>query len=368
MCSVQLTVGHDEHSVTTTIGRRNGRLSESSHGCQNLSMVETMLPRIRMIAILGSRTVGPALALTLFTAGTCRAQEELAGSLRVTAENDYFDFWIPPAKRPDDNYTQGFRIEWAGNRVPTIARRFVCRSKLTCGSTLAVGQEMFTPTDDAALPIEGERPYAGWLYVRAGAVVATDRMRRALGATLGVTGRASFAEQTQEAFHRLIPGFRRPLGWGNQLPTEPAAALLAEETWYLSALPQADGWLDVMPWTNATLGTLRTAIGVGTRARIGAALRHPWLVNTRAKPWEAYLFLSGQAEAVGHDLFLDGSTFGRSVRVDRTPFVSNWDLGVSVRFRRLGLEYRAVTEGKAYRTGPSLHRFGGITVTWWNAQ
>ncbi|MEP6618581.1 MAG: lipid A deacylase LpxR family protein [bacterium] len=289
--------------------------------------------------------------------------QELSRTVRVSVENDYFDFWLPPDKRSDDNYTHGMRIGWDAIAVPAFARAAIC-GKRACGSTFEIGQEIYTPTDDAVLPIPGQRPYAGWLYARASAIAASDRTRREVGVTLGVTGAPSLAAQTQEIFHHLITGFRTPLGWNQQLSAEPAIAVSASQTWLFSAPGSAGRWGDVAPAYHAEIGTLRTSVAVGGRMRTGLALTHPWLVDSHARPWEAYVFVGGQTEAVGRDLFLDGNTFHRSVRVDHTPLVSTLERGIGVRLWRLGVEYRAVTSGREYRTGPPSHSFGGIGMVW----
>ncbi|MEO6525545.1 MAG: lipid A deacylase LpxR family protein [Gemmatimonadaceae bacterium] len=320
-----------------------------------------------MIATRHYRAVGAILALTFSTADISDGQQ-LSRQLRTTAENDFFNFWVSPYERPDDNYTQGLRLEWDDRRVPSFARRLICRAKAACGSTLEVGQEIYTPTDDATgSPAPGERPYAGWLYVKAAAVGATIRTRRDVGVTIGVTGRASLAQQTQESYHRLID-YRPPLGWSYQLPTEPSVAVHAEESWLFAAPSRGRPSVDLVPWANATVGTLRTALSAGARARVGPGLRHPWLVDERASSWETYLFLGAGARAVAHDLFLDGTTFRPSVRAERVPFVPSWDAGVSVRYRRLGFEYRVATEGRAYRGGPSSHSYSGLSAAWWIAR
>lgn len=159
----------------------------------------------------------------------------------------------------------------------------------------------------------------------------TPRSRRSVELTLGVTGPASLAVQTQEAFHHWVPGFRRPLGWSNRLPTERAGALRLERARYLAATGEARRWADLVPAAHLTLGSLRTAVGLSARARVGIDLTHPWLADAGARWWEAYIFLGGQAEAVGRDLFLDGSTFRRSIHVTHEPVVGDWERGAGVR-------------------------------------
>jgi lipid A 3-O-deacylase len=307
-----------------------------------------------------------AVALVITDSAQCNAQT-LARAVHITAENDYFDFWRPPDQRSDDNYTQGARISADLDAVPPFLRRLICRDRVAsqCMTTVEVGQEMYTPTNDAVHLLPGERPYAGWLYLRMNTTAATARNRLTVDEVLGVTGPPSLAAQVQTDFHHLVHGFRRPLGWAEQLPTEADFAVGAEDDWYVPAPGEARHWADFAPAAHATVGTLRTAFGVGGRARMGIGLTHPWLVDTAARPWEAYFFVGGQSEVVARDLFLDGSTFSRSAHVAREPLIGEWERGIDVRLWRLGVEYRAVTEGREYRTGPPTHTFGGITLTWW---
>jgi lipid A 3-O-deacylase len=291
------------------------------------------------------------------------AGQTLTRAARIDLDNDYFLFFRPPDRRPDDNYTQGARIIFDFASVPTHARR-LCKSGRPCASRLEFGQQMYTPVDDSADPIPGERPYAGWLYVRGGISSATDGMRQTIDAVIGVTGPASLAEQTQEAFHKLIPGFRRPLGWKSQLPTEPDFGVGITREIFIAPSGALRDWMDLVPNLNATVGTLRVAVGAAGRVRMGFGLTHPWMAQQEREPVEAYVFAGGSAEVVGHDLFLDGSTFHRSARVERIPLVADWERGGGIRVRRLRIEYREVVEGREYKSESKPHPFGGISVTW----
>lgn len=296
---------------------------------------------------------------------TRSSAQELARAVRVTADNDYFAFWLPPHSRPDEDYTQGARITWEIERGPAFARRLACTAHRACGFTYELGQEIYTPELDSEERLPGERPYAGWLYIQGSAVSATERSRRIFTTTLGVTGRASLAAQTQAAFHRLVPGFRRPLGWDRQLPTEPDAALRATAEWYVRAPSAMGSWADLVSTTSGVVGTLRTAMGAGVRTRLGLGLTHPWLADSHVHHWEGYVFVGAHGEWVGRDLFLDGATFHDSESVDREAFMTDWERGVALRFRRVGIEYRAVDQGRQYPTGLANHPLGSISLTYW---
>lgn len=224
--------------------------------------------------LLSLRKLLVMLALVTVHVQRCEGQQ-LRRAVSVIDENDYFDFWRPPDQRSDDNYTQGARIRADVAGTPPVFRRRFCPKSIACGSSFEIGQEMYTPMEDAARPIPGQRPYVGWLYVQGTASAASTDARRTLTATVGVTGPPSLAQQTQDSFHSLVPGFRHPLGWDQQLPTELAFAFKAEAERYLSASVQTGRWIDITPDAHATLGTLRTALGAGGRARIGYGLARP---------------------------------------------------------------------------------------------
>ena len=87
-----------------------------------------------------------SVAYVLATGRPAEAQE-LARTVRVTLDNDFLNLWEPPRERADHNYTHGMRLTLDLARAPDFARRLVCRSG-PCGTTLEIGQEIYTSTDD----------------------------------------------------------------------------------------------------------------------------------------------------------------------------------------------------------------------------
>ncbi|HEX8359880.1 MAG TPA: lipid A-modifier LpxR family protein, partial [Longimicrobium sp.] len=76
-----------------------------------------------------------------------------------------------------------------------------------------------------------------------------------------------------------------------------------------------------------------------------------------------YAVAAARADLVLRDLFLDGNTFHDGPRVDRTPTVGQVEIGGGVRLGPVGLEYRAITRTRSYRTEPSGHQYGSFEVT-----
>ena len=314
-----------------------------------------------------------ALLVAAVAGSAPRGHAQVAPSVRVSAENDYFDFRVPPGERRDDNYTQGARVT-IGN-AGIVGWRALARGLPSCAlehdgrcgsTTLELGQLMFTPASDEEFPLPGERQYAGWLYGKLTGRVEQERRLFSGAVTLGVTGPPSLAGAAQVGFHRLTSTFRGPYGWEHQLPTEVAGSVAVEDSRLL-----ADGRgggrrvAELVLLSAAEAGTVRVSGGGGVRVRAGYALDHPWRRRGHdGRRVAAYLLAGARAEAVARDLFLDGNTFGGSERlVQRTPVTGQWEWGVGGRLGRAALEYRLVTQSREYRTGPSSHPVGIIVAT-----
>lgn len=299
-----------------------------------------------------------AYALLSATAGG----QQLTRTIHASADNDYFNFWIPPLERSDDNYTHGMRIAWNPSIVPNVGRSIACRNGSACGLMLEVGQEMYTPTVDSPTPLPGQRPYAGWLYGRIVVRAATERAAHSLAMTAGVTGPAANAEYVQQAFHKQF-GFRRPLGWKYQLANEPAFSIAADQSWRIAPEPVAR-FVDIIPVAAVSVGTLRTSLSAAARLRLGTSLEHPWLASRSHRRLAVQVFLGGRVEAVAHDLFLDGNTFENSVRVDSKWKRSEWERGLRIGIGRGTMEYGVVTQSREYTMGPPSHTYSSLGVAW----
>lgn len=315
------------------------------------------------------------LVLLLPAAAAAQARERGAvRAVEVGTDNDAYDFWIPPDVRPDRDYTYGGWLAAEVDAAPLWGRlakgRPACRDVASraagCLSTrLELGQKLFTPRVDGAEPVPGERPYAGWLYLAATARVADARARREVGVEAGVTGEPALGEPVHRLVHR-IGGFWEPEGWDHQIPFEPGLVVRYDEARLLGEVRAADGTrvAEVAPQWGASLGNVLTGARVGVRARAGWRLPHPWGAEDGARRGFAAWGTAGvRQDWVGHNLFLDGSTFGdRGVRVERRPFVTQGELGAGVRFRGLTAEYVVTVRGREYETQIKRHTYGTILL------
>ena len=312
----------------------------------------------------------------------------------------------------DRYYSNGLRIahygEYPGCRRLALALGFRdgVDHRYLCGGSLA--QNMYTPS--RIVPNEGEepwpdpndRPYGGWLH---GGIVfqhlyAAEKpsasSRLTLQATVGVTGPAALAGETQRAWHSALNNLfgrivaRLPVGWDKQLPTEPAFHLsaLRERTFLWSPYADATGSAGAM------LGTVFVNANLGATARVGWLARPfglaPIMPSIReakraqreaqgqpAEPnldafkservWEAYFFARGQVRVVARNLFLDGTLFRPSVSVRKTPFVADTEFGAAVRTPGFQLDLSMVFRSQEMAEPPnsrlSGHRFTQVQLT-----
>lgn len=297
-------------------------------------------------------------------------------AVQLTSDNDAYDFWIPMAVRPDYEYSNGVRLaaEMEGSRgwtalaaaaAPCAAGRSEADAETGCASTtVEVGQRLYTPRIDSEQPQAGQRPFAGWLYAAVTGRVVDGRTRHTFGVEAGVTGEPSLGESVMEGYHR-IAGFWDPVGWRHQLAFEPAASIrYGAERRMAEARIAGVRVAELTAGAGAVAGTLRTAAHAKAEARAGTRLASAWAVRP-LRGTSAYLRGSVRAEAVAHDLFLDGNTFGGGAsRVGRMPFVgqSRWGLGIA----RGGwtAEYRVTRRGRAYREEPGGHPYSTFEITW----
>ncbi len=318
----------------------------------------------------GPRATALALSCTLLALAAPAA----AQVYQLTSDNDAYNFWIPMRVRPDNEYSNGLRlaVETEGARGWGALARSAspCAGAGAgdaggCASTVVeLGQRMYTPREDTYEPVAGQRPFAGWLYASATGRLVKGRTRHSVGVEAGVTGKPSLAQSVMEGYHRLA-GFWRPVGWDHQLAFEPAAAVrYGVERLVAQARVGGVRAGDLTAEAGGSLGTLRTSAHAAAQLRVGTRLAHPWALRP-LRGTSVYALAGVRGEAVAHDLFLDGNTFGGGPpRVTRRPFVGETRWGVGVRRGGTTVEYRVSARGRAYDEEPGGHPYGTFEITW----
>jgi hypothetical protein len=318
-----------------------------------------------------------SILLLIALCGTASiAYPQSVRTLGVDVENDYFDFWRAPDRRSDDNYTQGVHLratlgdlpKWAKRNLNACARaaEFGSSSQSdTCAQgSIAIGQELYTPTNDAPRPIPGERPYAALLFVDLTREAVSTQVLRALTIRIGTTGPPALGKATQEWFHRHVSGFREPLGWDYQISSQPLLFLKYD---YRRALFDR-GWplrLILAPQGALTLGNLATGANAGMHATLGYHAPHPWQSEVeRSSFFRVYLVSGAESEWVGYSLILHGNTPETRGLVSVRHLIPQWYSGVNVTLSRLTLGFRSISRGQEYETGPQRHTWGQIALSY----
>jgi hypothetical protein len=330
-------------------------------------------------ARLMRRLVLPLAFLTSLPAGVA-AQDGPAGrdgsrrAVRVVVDNDLFAVrggGVPP----DYDYTHGTRATVAWRAAPRWLRRrggvsgtapgchtAAARAMGCRAASLTVGQEIYTPRQDAPAPVPGERPYAGWLHATGAAVAVRAGRTRTLAVTAGVTGPPSLARPVQDGVHRLMRN-QPQLGWAHQLRAGAGVEVAYAEVRRGERRVGGSGIAAVRGQWGATLGTVRAGLGVGGDGTLGLRGPRPWSPAEPEveRPPRAYLLGGVRQDWVLRDAFVEGR--GARAGAVRRPLVPQGEVGGGYRWRALAVEYRHVVRGRAYRAQPAAHAVGSVRVT-----
>jgi lipid A 3-O-deacylase len=282
-------------------------------------------------------------SLALGAVATTAMAEPLADpnhTITIQLEND--------STRPgsDNYYTSGERIAYTSptGAVPgplaSLGHMLLGEGQQRFAAELS--QNIYTPLlDKLASPPLNDRPYAAVLMGTMSLIQDTDTTRTALALGLGVIGPDALGKQVQNGFHTLI-GQGSVGGWSTQLGNQPVIQLTADRTWRMPLGNLGGLESDVLPSVTVGAGTFRIYAEAGGTVRIGQGLQsdfgapriRPGLTGTDAYmptlPFAWYVFAGVDGQAVAWDETLDGLPFETSRHVNRTPFVGEFQAGVTL--------------------------------------
>lgn len=284
----------------------------------------------------------------------------------------------------DGGYTSGLRLGWSSQReLPGWIRATATAFPLFPETAepilwgVSLGQSIFTPENvaDPDFPPD-DRPYAGWLGLGFHvAAIQPQRMDR-LTLTLGVVGPASGARRTQTYVHQLT-GSVEPVGWETQLPNEPTL-LVAYDTARRLGHGELGGtgihW-ELTPTAGAVLSNAITEAGIGFYHRVGRNIPRDFgpsrirsvprgsslFQPTGNRGW--YLFWGLEGRYVAHDMFLDGSLFQDTPRVDKKEWVGELFSGAALQWGRNRLSYTYVARSREFDKQDRFGVYGSLTYT-----
>jgi lipid A 3-O-deacylase len=303
----------------------------------------------------------------------------------------------------DDNYTNGVRFSWVSpnldnynddERLPLWLRRINAQftplypvpesysDQVMRKLIFTVGQEMYTPEDKERKTVDpDDRPYAGWLYFGFGYHARTNNQMNSVEVNLGIVGPHSYAHETQDFIHELrdIDTFA---GWDNQLDDELGVQVIFERkdrvlaNFYTPSLQY-----DVITHYGGSLGNVQTYANAGVEYRLGWSLPDDFGTSSlrpggdnsapgnrdprlKYKARGFHGFVSLDARAVAHNIFLDGNTFSDSHSVDKEYFVADAAFGFAWVYDRWKVSYAHVYRTKEFRTQEKAQKYGSISVSY----
>lgn len=273
-----------------------------------------------------------------------------AGQFTASIENDVF---APTSKgHSDDDYSNGVRFEYL------MDNKF----------GLAFGQSMYTPADlTIAEDQQGERQYAGWLYLEGN----YRRVPTEFGAIqVGFIGDNSLAEETQKTIHKWI-GSREPKGWDNQVEGHGVEVqAYYKKMWHLLKLSD---WYYLCPSMTLSGGTVNAMATPGIfnyfcfnyvpSYERGLPVTETRGIDKNFSYWASwipsvYLFAGAECDCVAYNYFLDA----KESTVDKEYFVGEFSAGLGLQVKNFITRFTYIFKTKEYEEQKNPANFGVITV------
>lgn len=242
---------------------------------------------------------------------------------------------------------------------------------------MSFGQSVFTPKDvlDPNI-IEGERPYAAYMFLGAGYADPSDFHTDLFSINLGVTGDLALGEVAQKALHRT-KGSKEPQGWNNQIGTEGTLMMQFVRVFAGREGSRIGGrYWDVTPHAGFSIGTPNTHLMSGVTFRIGTGIDReagglpilqpqmaPHDVYDGSQGWAFNIVAGLEARTVLYDYALDGALFaGNPHTVNKKTFTGQAHVGFVVYKGPWRLGYNHVIRAKEYEGQRRRHSYGSITL------
>lgn len=272
---------------------------------------------------------------------------ELDNDIYYGSDNQFSNGWNfrMQSERVSDWHQLKKTPQWA-MQVPTLFG-FLQNTKLSKRISFSVGQVINTPANVASFElVENDVPYVGLLAGQLSWSAFNNTKVHGIELTVGMTGRSSMAEQSQNIIHQLT-GSELAQGWGHQVRDELALNVnfLGKRKIHEHLLYKSSAW-DMSLSRGAAVGTIFTYLVAGVELRFGANMPGgfapiPNIVG-RSVAFDAslppkhinsasyYASLNLDAHYFLHHLFLQGSLFSarHGEFVESEPFIGSLNLGL----------------------------------------
>lgn len=251
------------------------------------------------------------------------------GRYSVEESNDYFTLF-----NTDRDYTQGLAVSHENE-----------------DRKLKFAQEIYTPQHKKNIdPIDGERPYSGYLYAGIEKKKPIDNENRYIyGVDVGIVGPAALGQQIQCGFHKAV-GQACPSGWHNQLDNEPVVTLKgAIEVERPTELFFTE--TNLITHIQGKVGNLIDEINIGSRIHY--------------EPIKYLRLIAGpDFHFVAYNVLIEGNSSGSRGLADLNWFYSEMNAGFEFLYNEYSLKWVIVVSSPQYEGQGSSYNYGMVTFSW----
>ncbi len=308
-------------------------------------------------------------------------QERASFSLQL--DNDLF-------VGSDCNYTNGIRFAYLSETTLVTGGSFwdwqafgmERTSSLRSQWAMTLTQLMYTPENKSSRPLYNEHPYGGYLALGFGNMVKNEDRANSLEFQLGVTGKASLADDAQYTIHHFWEMDQWP-GWEHQIPSELVVEFYFKRYYRIPGLEyrEASGFgTDGYAYWNVDAGTVFVRGGGGAAYRFGYNLPNdsateyslngasyqtsPFVRNDQSiSDWSVFGTASLGVQGVAYNAFLDGPVFHDFPKyVTKYPVVGNASLGMGIRYKSFEGFFGYQWTTKEYTTQKGMHCVGTVEL------
>ncbi|MBL0721488.1 MAG: lipid A deacylase LpxR family protein [Sulfurovum sp.] len=208
-------------------------------------------------------------------------------------ENDFF-------YHTDKYYTNSVKLEWLAEKNNIIYN-------------FGIVQDMYTPKYHELSFVEyGDHPYTGRVEGNFGASIIEYGSMLSLDVGIGYTGKYTYAEETMDIIHSLLPSNPTVLGWEYQTPTRALGRIsISQKERFIIR----DGYSDFISNIGANFSNFQSNIYAGYQWRVGWNLPNDFGLYSnlsksinyqdRTNRLNAYAMVGLQAEYIDNDLAID---------------------------------------------------------------
>lgn len=258
----------------------------------------------------------------------------------------------------DKYYTHGNKLEWV----------FENKDKKTLYN-FNIKQSMYTPRQHSLSYVAyGDMPYSGVAEFELGVHKQTQTMQLSLDFGLGYTGQYSYAKESMELVHSLLPTNPEFNGWSHQKDT---TLLSRISTTYKYKAVLKEHFLDTIFHCGVNIGNLRSSLYTGVQLRVGEnlddgfGLYSAYSNNLNYKSLNSqkqkniYFVVGANAQYIYNDMTLEGDG------VSMLHTQASLNTGFSSQYKSLNFSMLATLETKRFRSQDREYfGYADITIGW----